>query len=89
MRMARLYHERQNYLHIFSHMPGDIDVSAWEDADHGVIFVAIETAADDDFGAIERCRVVISLRASDYPAFAQMVCDALAAPMAGEGSGTP
>lgn len=86
--MAGIYHERQNYLHIFSHMPDDIDVSAWEEAEHGVIFVAIETATDD-FGTIERCRVVISLRASDYPAFAQRVCEALAAAMTGEGSETP
>ena len=84
MRMARIYH----HLHIWSHMPGDIVVSAREDAEHGVIFVAIETAADD-FGVIERSRVVISLRASDYPAFAQMVCEALAAAMTGEGSETP
>jgi hypothetical protein len=67
-------------------MPGDIVVSAWEGAEHGVTFVVIETA-DDDYG--RSIRIVISLRASDYPAFAQRVCEALAAPMTGEGSGTP
>lgn len=81
MRMAGIYHD----LHIFSRMPGDIDVSAREDAEHGMISVAIEAAADD-YG---RSRVVISLHSSNYPAFAQMVCEALAAPMAGEGSETP
>jgi len=83
MSMARIYHN----LHIRSHMPGDIVVSAWEDAKHGKTFVTIETeTADDDYG---RSRVVISLHSSDYPAFAQMVCEALAAPMTGEGGGTP
>ena len=84
MRMARIYHD----LYIFSRMPGDIVVSARENAEHGMITVAIDTAADD-FGTIERARVVISLRASDYPAFAQMVCEALAAAMTGERSETP
>jgi hypothetical protein len=82
MSMARIY----QHLHICSHMPGDIVVSAWEGAEHGVTFVVIETA-DDDYG--RSIRIVISLRASDYPAFAQRVCEALAAPMTGEGSGTP
>lgn len=86
--MAGIYHD----LHIFSRMPGDIAVSAWKDAEHGITSVAIE-AADDDYGrgigAIGRSRVVISLRASDYPAFTQMVCEALAAAMTGEGSETP
>ncbi len=81
MSMARIY----QHLHICSHMPGDIVVSAWEGAEHGVTFVAIETA-DDDYG--RSITVVISLRASDYPAFAQMVCEALAAAMTGEGSET-
>jgi len=88
MSMAWIYHN----LHIFSRMPGDIVVSAREDAEHGITFVAIETADDDygrSIGASGRSRVVISLRASDYPAFAQMVCEALAAPMTGEGSETP
>lgn len=74
MSMARLYHD----LHIFSRMPGDIVVSAREDAD--ITFVTIEAAADDYSGS----RVVISLRSSNYPAFAQMVCEALAAAMTGE-----
>ena len=88
MSMARISHD----LHIFSRMPGDIVVSAWENAELGVIFVAIETADDDygrSIGAVGRSRVVISLHSSNYPAFAQMVCEALAAPMAGEGSETP
>jgi len=79
MSMARLYHD----LHIFSRMPGDIVISAREDED--ITFVTIEAAADD-YGS---SRVVISLRSSNYPAFAQMVREALAAPMTGEGSGTP
>jgi len=88
MSMARIY----QHLHICSHMPGDIVVSAWENAEQGVTFVAIDTADDDygrSIGAIGHSRVVISLRASDYPAFAQRVCEALAAPMTGEGSETP
>ncbi len=99
MSMARIYHN----LHIRSRMPGDIVVSAWENAEHGVTIVAIETAtietAADDYGRGRRSRVVISLRASDYPAivpvddtitwFAQMVCEALAVAMTGEGSETP
>ena len=83
MRMAGIYYERQNHVHIFSHGPGDIDVYTWEDAERGVIFVSIETEADD-FGATERSSVVISLSASDYPAFAKRVCEALAAAMTGE-----
>jgi len=79
--MARIYHD----LYIFSRMPGDIVVSARENAEHGMITVAIEAAADD-YG---RSRFVISLRTSDYPTFAQRVCEALAAPMTGERSGTP
>ena len=90
MSMAGFYHERQECVHIFSHMPGDIDVYAWEDAEHDAIFVAIEFETPaHGFGPIERSSVVISLRASDYPAFAQRVCDALAAAMTGEGSETP
>ena len=81
MSMAGIYHD----LHIFSRMPGDIVVSAREEAEHGMISVAIEAAADDQ----GKSRVVISLSTSDYPAFAQRVCDALTAVMTGEGSGTP
>lgn len=84
MKMARLYHD----LHIFSRVPGDVVVYAWEDAEHDITFVAIEAAADE-FGAVERSRVVISLRTYDYPAFAQMVCEALSVPVTDEGSEKP
>ena len=88
MSMAGVHYERQKYLHILSNSPGDIDVYTWKDVERGVIFVAIETETDI-LGVIERSKVVISLPASDYPAFAQRVCDALTAVMTGEESGTP